>query len=215
MSNLIIINNAEKIIQTCNTYQFGYAGANPSDTGIVDFINCDDINTRVALTWEESDGRYYNITICAKEILNISSFVTDEGIIGSCDNTQDFVPQSQYNISIEFTCTDNGWENGATGGTATCQGIKTVKISDLLGVANGFIRFQYINNSNEVGLTKEDGSQLNIGEVLPISQMLMATTYAQCSNVYPCTPFINSGTYIIQYSPNGMDNWINSNLNVI
>ena len=83
MSNLTI-NNAEKIIQTCNTYQFGYAGANPGDTGIVDFINCDDINTQVALTWEESDGRYYNITICAKEILSINSFVTDEGMIGTC-----------------------------------------------------------------------------------------------------------------------------------
>lgn len=147
-----------------------------------------------------------NIQIVASEIIQVIGLITEV-----CD----FVPQSQYNISTEFTCTDNGWENGATGGTATCQGIKTVKISDLLGVTNGFIRFQYINNSNEVGLTKEDGSQLNIGEVLPISQMLMATTYAQCSNVYPCTPSINSGTYIIQYSPNGMDNWINSNLNVI
>ena len=80
----LTINNTEKTIQTCNTYQFGYAGANPGDTGIVDFINCDDINTRVALTWEESDGRYYNITICAKEILSIDSFVTDEGMIGPC-----------------------------------------------------------------------------------------------------------------------------------
>ena len=39
-----------------------------------------------------------------------------------------FVPQSQYNIITELTCTESGWEYGATGGTTTCQGIKTVKI---------------------------------------------------------------------------------------
>ena len=98
----LTISNAEKIIQTCNTYQFGYAGTNPGDTGIVDFINCDGITTQVTLTWDESDGRYYNITICAKEILSINSFVTDEGIIGSCNNTQ------EVGIYSEQAGTDSG-----------------------------------------------------------------------------------------------------------
>ena len=85
----LTINNTEKTIQTCNLYKFGYGGANPNDTGIVNFVDCDGNNAQISLTWEESDGRYYNITICAKEILSINSFVTDEGIIGSCDNTQE------------------------------------------------------------------------------------------------------------------------------
>ena len=114
--SILTINNAEKIIQTCNTYQFGYAGANPGDTGIVDFINCDDINTQVALTWEESDGRYYNITICAKEILSINSFVTDEGIIGSCDNTQ------EVGIYSEQAGTDSGtWRVDVLNGDPSVQ----------------------------------------------------------------------------------------------
>ena len=208
MSNLIIINNSKP---TLPTQTYCYSGRWSCEDSVHDcpgrcgYIIYKDKNGNII----EKNGycnQDTNIRIIASEIIEVMGLNT---------KVCDFVPQSQYNISTEFTCTDNGWENGATGGTATCQGIKTVKISDLLGVANGFIRFQYINNSNEVGLTKEDGSQLNIGEVLPISQMLMATIYAQCSNVYPCTPSINSGTYIIQYSPNGMDNWINSNLNVI
>ena len=83
----LTISNAEKIIQTCNTYQFGYAGTNPGDTGIVDFINCDNVVTQITLTWNESGGNYYNIEICAKEILNINSFVINEGMIGPCVNT--------------------------------------------------------------------------------------------------------------------------------
>ena len=78
----LTINNVEKIIEICNTYQFGYAGTNPNDTGIVNFVDCVGNNAQISLTWEESGGVYYNITICAKEILNINSFVLDEGIIG-------------------------------------------------------------------------------------------------------------------------------------
>ena len=68
----------------CNRYQFGYAGVNPRDIGVVDFINCDNVVTQTTLTWDESGGNYYNIEICAKEILNINSFVINEGMIGPC-----------------------------------------------------------------------------------------------------------------------------------
>ena len=71
----------------CNRYQFGYAGVNPGDIGVVDFINCDNVVTQTTLTWNESGGNYYNIEICAKEILNINSFVINEGMIGPCVNT--------------------------------------------------------------------------------------------------------------------------------
>ena len=80
----LTINNAEKIIQTCNLYKFGYAGVNPGDIGVVDFINCDNVVTQITLTWDESGGNYYNIKVCAKEILNINSFVINEGMIGPC-----------------------------------------------------------------------------------------------------------------------------------
>ena len=80
----LTINNTEKTIQTCNRYQFGYAGVNPRDIGVVDFINCDNVVTQTTLTWDESGGNYYNIEICAKEILNINSFVINEGMIGPC-----------------------------------------------------------------------------------------------------------------------------------
>ena len=83
----LTINNVEKIIEICNTYQFGYAGTNPNDTGIVNFVDCAGNNAQISLTWEESGGRYYNITICAKEILNINSFVLYEGMIGPCGDT--------------------------------------------------------------------------------------------------------------------------------
>ena len=68
----------------CNLYKFGYAGVNPGDIGVVDFINCDNVVTQTTLTWDESGGNYYSIEICAKEILNINSFVINEGIIGPC-----------------------------------------------------------------------------------------------------------------------------------
>ena len=83
--SILTINNTEKTIQTCNLYKFGYGGANPNDTGIVNFVDCDGNNAQISLTWEESDGRYYNITICAKEILSINSFVINEGM-GPCIN---------------------------------------------------------------------------------------------------------------------------------
>ena len=47
----LTINNVEKIIQTCNTYQFGYAGTNPGDTGIVNFVDCAGNNVQISLTW--------------------------------------------------------------------------------------------------------------------------------------------------------------------
>ena len=80
----LTINNTEKTIQTCDLYKFGYGGANPGDTGVVDIVDCTDINTQIVLTWEESGGNYYSIEICAKEILNINSFVINEGMIGPC-----------------------------------------------------------------------------------------------------------------------------------
>ena len=85
--SILTINNAEKIIQTCNLYKFGYGGTNPGDTCVVDIVNCEGENRQEVLTWEESGGNYYNIEICAKEILNINSFVIDEGMIGPCVNT--------------------------------------------------------------------------------------------------------------------------------
>ena len=82
----LTISNAEKIIQTCNLYKFGYSGANPGDTGIVDIVDCNGDNRQEVLTWEESGGNYYNINVCAKEILNMNSFVINEGMIGPCGN---------------------------------------------------------------------------------------------------------------------------------
>ena len=84
----LTINNIKKTIQTCNLYKFGYGGTNPGDIGVVDIVDCTDINTQILLTWEESGGNYYNIEICAKEILNINSFVINEGMIGPCVNTK-------------------------------------------------------------------------------------------------------------------------------
>ena len=84
--SILTINNAEKIIQTCNLYQFGYCGTNPGDTGVVDIVDCNDINTQIVLTWEESGGNYYNTAVCAKEILNTNSFVINEDMIGTCGN---------------------------------------------------------------------------------------------------------------------------------
>ena len=77
-------NSTEISCPFCNLYKFGYSGANPGDTGVVDIVDCNDINTQIVLTWEESGGNYYNIEICAKEILNINSFVINEGMIGPC-----------------------------------------------------------------------------------------------------------------------------------
>lgn len=68
----------------CNNYQFGYYGSEPGDTGIVDFINCDGVNAQVTLTWDESNGRYYNISLCATEIISVDGFAMNEGIIGVC-----------------------------------------------------------------------------------------------------------------------------------
>ena len=36
----------KKIIQTCNLYKFGYSGANPGDTGVVDIVDCTDTGSR-------------------------------------------------------------------------------------------------------------------------------------------------------------------------
>ena len=126
-----------------------------------------------------------------------------------------FIPQPLYHLSTNFSCTDNGWWNGSTGGTATCEGGANIAISNLLGRSSGFVRFQLINNSNEVGLTKENGTPLNIGEVIPVSQVISATLFAQCSGTYPCTPTIVKGTYTLQYSQDGINNWYNFNLDVI
>ena len=207
--SILTINNSAKPSLPTKTYC--YSGRWPCEDSVHDcpgkcgYIIYKDKNGNII---EESGfcTADTNIRIVASEIIEVMGLNTK-----NCN----FTPSPSYDISTNASCVDNGWENGATGGSMTCQGYNNIAMSDLLGHSSGFIRFQSINNTNEIGLTKDNGSPLNIGEVLPISQILSATLYAQCSNVYPCSPSISNGTYVVQYSSDGINNWYNFNLNVI
>lgn len=65
------------VVNTCKEYTFGYGGGQPGDTGMIKFIDCDNIERTINMTWEESDGRYYETTVCAKQILDHNQFAND------------------------------------------------------------------------------------------------------------------------------------------
>ena len=72
----------------CESRRIAWTGINPGDTGIVEYLDCNGIQTSVSLTWEESDGRYYEIDICTKGIISINQFAQDLGL----NVTQNCVP---------------------------------------------------------------------------------------------------------------------------
>lgn len=61
----------------CLSFQFAYSGSAPGQNGTVYHKDCDGITRITTLTWEESDGNYYEIEICATEITSIDGSVID------------------------------------------------------------------------------------------------------------------------------------------
>lgn len=78
-----IYSNELKYTQTivppasCLQFTFAYSGSQPEDIGTVTYIDCDLIQRSLNLTFEESGGNYYEITICATEIVEVSGTATD------------------------------------------------------------------------------------------------------------------------------------------
>lgn len=65
------------ILPPCKRYTFGYGGSQPVHTGTVTFKDCDGVLRTYSLTWNESSGNYYEIQICAIEIISYNEFVID------------------------------------------------------------------------------------------------------------------------------------------
>ena len=62
---------------SCLQFTFAYSGSQPTDIGYVTYIDCDLVQRTLSLTFEESNGNYYEITICATEIIEITGTATD------------------------------------------------------------------------------------------------------------------------------------------
>lgn len=65
------------VLPPCLRFRFGYTGTAPGQDGSVIYKDCDNLTRQADLTWEESDGRYYEIELCALSIINLTGFVTD------------------------------------------------------------------------------------------------------------------------------------------
>lgn len=76
MSTLTITNQA-KPVASCLTYEMTYSGSQQGDNGTVNYTDCDGVSRSAALTWEESDGRFYTITLCALSIDSLEGTVVD------------------------------------------------------------------------------------------------------------------------------------------
>ena len=62
---------------SCLRFTFAYSGSQPTDIGHVTYIDCDLVQRTLSLTFDESNGNYYEITICATEIIEITGTVMD------------------------------------------------------------------------------------------------------------------------------------------
>ena len=153
---------------TCAKYEFGYAGVNPGDTGMITYIDCNDGAQRSALmTWDESDGRYYTIEICAREILGVTNFITELGSVGDCSSTSEPMNgRSLDKIINDYTC------NGSN-----CQSIDNLNISEIAGYNLGKIRL--------VSPNIIDDTSLNItqNQEYPISTPLTVTIFKVGSEI--------------------------------
>lgn len=112
-----------------------------------------------------------------------------------------------YRTAVPADYSESGWENGHTGGTAMYQGFLDFKFSEILGVSTGFIRLKINGDNGEFGLQKVNNSSIVIGQNISVTEPLRENLYASCSNVYQCTPVVNTAQYTFEFSYDGATNW--------
>lgn len=84
----ITITNAAKVEEeiVCKNFIFGYTGIAPGNTGVINYVDCGGVTRSDSMTWEESDGNYYTITICAQSIISVEGYATDVTDYGAQTN---------------------------------------------------------------------------------------------------------------------------------
>ena len=147
----IKINNTAKPI-TCMNYKFGYGGSAPGHIGTIVYRDCSGIEKTLNMTYDESDGRYYNITICARNIIEFNSYVIDEGSIGSCSGAILPINGTSYDVTIRnYECIGRG--DGPTNFTVYCEGGTAFSIAALTGVTTGRIKLITPNDNPDTALS--------------------------------------------------------------
>ena len=121
---------------------------------------------------------------------------------------------NSYNLHVPFECIENGWENGTTGGSTTCDGYIEFKFSEIIGIQNGFIRFLNNGNNGQYGTYRTNGNPIILNNNIDINELFRTTFFAQCGGTYQCSPTISSTVYNLEYSADGLNNWQSFDLNV-
>ena len=121
---------------------------------------------------------------------------------------------SNYNLYVPFSCFDNGWGSGTTGGTATCEGSIDFDFINILNVQSGFIKFVSNGDNGQYGLYRVNNNPIILNSNINVTELFRITLFAQCGGTYPCSPTIYNTIYNIEYSIDGINNWQQFNLNV-
>lgn len=112
-----------------------------------------------------------------------------------------------FRLGVPSKCSQSGWENGHTGGTAVCEGHLDFRFSEMLGVANGFIRLKQNGDNGALGLERASVLPIVIDQNMNVTELFRESLYAYCSNVYECTPVVDIATYRFEFSVDGVNNW--------
>ena len=122
--------------------------------------------------------------------------------------------KNSYNLYVPFQCIENGWENGTTCGSVTCDGDVEFKFSEIIGIQNGFIRFLNNGDNEQYGTYRTNWNPIILNNNIDINELFRTTVFAQCGGTYQCYPAIYSTIYNLEYSTDGLSNWQSFNLNV-
>lgn len=101
----------------CIQYTLGYSGSQPEHIGHATYKDCDGFAQSLTMTYSESGGNYYTITICASETPEYDNYIQMAAIDPNYDCTHGQAPTINHSVigtgiagddvTVEYTAGDN------------------------------------------------------------------------------------------------------------